>query len=56
MLRMEQQDDFVMPSIPVNNGMVRLRDLRDLVEATSGLDDDAIGHVFVDEIRVQVTT
>lgn len=55
MLRLEAEDDFVMPSIPVNNGIVLLRDLRDLIEATEHLPEDQQVLVLPDEIRVEVT-
>lgn len=54
MLRLEEEDNFVMPSVPVNNGVVTLRDLRDLLEAVDHLPETAVAFVMLDEIRVEV--
>lgn len=49
----EREDNFVLASIPVNNGTVRLSDLRDLLEAVDALPDSAVALVMTDEIRIE---
>lgn len=50
----EHEQDFALTSIPVNNGVVTMRDLRDFVEATETAPEDAHVLVLDGEIRLEV--
>lgn len=50
----EHEQDFVLVSIAVNNGVVTMRDLRDFVEATETAAEDAHVLVLDGEIRLEV--
>lgn len=54
MLRIEDEVDFVMPSVPVNSGAVTLRDLRDLIEATDALPGSHPVLVLAEELRIEI--
>lgn len=50
----EHEQDFTLISIPVNNGVVTMRDLRDFVETTETSPEDAHVVVLDGEIRLEV--
>lgn len=55
MIRTESEDDLLIVSAPVNKaGLVRMRDLRDLLEATADAPEDVYVRVLDDEIRYEV--
>ena len=50
----EHVHDFVLTSIPVTNGVVTMRDLRDFALATEDAPEDAHVVVLDGEIRLEV--
>lgn len=54
MTTVEHVQNYMLVSVPVNNGVVTMRDLRDFIEATDNAAEDAHVLVLDGEIRLEV--